>query len=83
MRLCSKPGTIKEASAAQRQRKRRRLLRSARSNATGGSSATMQQAGYKRRAERDVFKQINISINRLRYSLILRDIQDGFLLFFI
>ena len=52
VRLCSKPGTIKEPSAAQRQRKRRRLLRSARSNATGGSRATMQQAGYNRRAER-------------------------------
>ncbi|WP_133051148.1 hypothetical protein, partial [Ruminiclostridium hungatei] len=51
-RLCGKPGTIEEASAAIGQKKRRRLLRSARSNGTGGSRATMRQAGYNRRGER-------------------------------
>ncbi len=51
-RLCSKPGTIEEPSAAQRQRKRGVYCAAQGAMRPVGSRATMQQAGYNRRGER-------------------------------
>ena len=52
VRLCSKPGTIREPSAAQRQRKRGVYCVAQGAMRPEGSRATMQQAGYNKRGER-------------------------------